>query len=55
MKTIHLAAQYFLNHRLRIDEVRQQVRELAEAGPGQVLFTSPRETRTGEYVTGRFG
>ena len=32
MKAIHLAAQYFLNHRLRIDEVRQQVRELAEAG-----------------------
>ncbi|MDD3829088.1 MAG: phosphate ABC transporter ATP-binding protein [Anaerolineae bacterium] len=29
--------------------------ELVEAGPGQVLFTSPRETRTEDYVTGRFG
>ena len=29
--------------------------ELVEAGPGQVLFTSPREQRTEDYVTGRFG
>ena len=29
--------------------------ELVEAGPGQVLFTSPRERRTEDYVTGRFG
>jgi phosphate transport system ATP-binding protein len=29
--------------------------ELVEAGPGDVLFTSPREQRTEDYVTGRFG
>jgi len=29
--------------------------ELVEAGPGEVLFTSPRERRTEDYVTGRFG
>jgi len=29
--------------------------ELVEAGPGEVLFTSPRESRTEAYVTGRFG
>jgi phosphate transport system ATP-binding protein len=29
--------------------------ELVEAGPGEVLFTSPREQRTEDYVTGRFG
>jgi phosphate transport system ATP-binding protein len=29
--------------------------DLVEAGPGQMLFTSPRERRTEDYVTGRFG
>jgi phosphate transport system ATP-binding protein len=29
--------------------------ELVEAGPGQQLFTRPRERRTEDYVTGRFG
>ena len=32
MKKIHLAAQYFLNHRLQTDEVRQQIRLMADAG-----------------------
>ena len=29
--------------------------ELVEHGPTQQLFTVPRDTRTGDYVTGRFG
>jgi phosphate transport system ATP-binding protein len=29
--------------------------ELVEAGPGEELFTRPRESRTEAYVTGRFG
>jgi len=29
--------------------------ELVEAGPGQQVFTRPREGRTEDYVTGRFG
>jgi len=29
--------------------------ELIEQGPGKQLFTAPREARTEEYVTGRFG
>jgi phosphate transport system ATP-binding protein len=29
--------------------------ELVEAGPGEELFTRPRESRTEDYVTGRFG
>ena len=30
--TIHVAGQYFLNHRLDLAELRKQVRELASAG-----------------------
>ena len=29
--------------------------ELVEQGPGKTLFTSPRNKRTEDYVTGRFG
>jgi phosphate transport system ATP-binding protein len=29
--------------------------ELIEAGDGQQVFTSPREKRTEDYITGRFG
>lgn len=29
--------------------------ELVEAGPGQQLFTNPRDRRTEDYITGRFG
>jgi phosphate transport system ATP-binding protein len=29
--------------------------ELVEVGPGEELFTRPREQRTEDYVTGRFG
>lgn len=29
--------------------------ELVEVGPGKQLFTSPRDERTGDYITGRFG
>ncbi len=29
--------------------------ELVEAGPGEVIFTRPRQRRTEEYITGRFG
>ncbi|MCM1056781.1 MAG: phosphate ABC transporter ATP-binding protein PstB [Firmicutes bacterium] len=29
--------------------------ELVESGPAGVLFSSPRDRRTGDYVTGRFG
>ncbi len=29
--------------------------ELVETGPGQLLFTTPGERRTEDYVTGRFG
>lgn len=29
--------------------------ELVEYGPGQELFTNPRDRRTEDYVTGRFG
>ena len=29
--------------------------ELVEAGPGSVVFTSPSDKRTEDYVTGRFG
>jgi phosphate transport system ATP-binding protein len=29
--------------------------ELVEMGPGEVIFTRPREQRTEDYVTGRFG
>jgi phosphate transport system ATP-binding protein len=29
--------------------------ELVEHGPGRVLFTAPRDRRTEDYVTGRFG
>jgi phosphate transport system ATP-binding protein len=29
--------------------------ELVEAGPGRELFTNPRDRRTEDYVTGRFG
>jgi phosphate transport system ATP-binding protein len=29
--------------------------ELVEAGPGEELFTRPRERRTEDYITGRFG
>lgn len=29
--------------------------ELVEAGPGEELFTRPRQSRTEDYVTGRFG
>jgi phosphate transport system ATP-binding protein len=28
---------------------------LVEHGPTQVLFTAPRDQRTGDYITGRFG
>mgnify|MGYP000296171260 CR=1 FL=1 len=29
--------------------------ELVEAGPGELIFTRPRQRRTEDYVTGRFG
>jgi len=29
--------------------------ELVEAGPGEQIFTRPREARTEDYITGRFG
>jgi phosphate transport system ATP-binding protein len=29
--------------------------ELVEVGPGEQIFTRPRETRTEDYITGRFG
>lgn len=29
--------------------------ELVEAGPGEQIFTRPREARTDDYITGRFG
>jgi phosphate transport system ATP-binding protein len=29
--------------------------ELVEVGPGDKIFTRPREARTEAYVTGRFG
>jgi phosphate transport system ATP-binding protein len=29
--------------------------ELVESGPGKALFTHPRDKRTEDYVTGRFG
>jgi phosphate transport system ATP-binding protein len=29
--------------------------ELVEAGPGERVFTRPREVRTEDYITGRFG
>jgi phosphate transport system ATP-binding protein len=29
--------------------------ELVEHGPGQQLFTNPRDMRTEDYITGRFG
>jgi phosphate transport system ATP-binding protein len=29
--------------------------ELVEVGGGQQVFTSPREKRTEDYITGRFG
>jgi len=29
--------------------------ELVECGPTQELFTNPRDKRTEEYITGRFG
>lgn len=29
--------------------------ELVEVGAGKQLFTSPRDERTGDYITGRFG
>lgn len=29
--------------------------ELVEFAPGQEIFTAPKDKRTGEYVTGRFG
>jgi len=29
--------------------------ELIEAGPGERIFTRPRDQRTEDYVTGRFG
>lgn len=29
--------------------------EMIEAGPTQVMFTSPRDKRTEDYITGRFG
>lgn len=32
MKHVHVAAQYFLNHHLRADEVREHIREFAAAG-----------------------
>jgi phosphate transport system ATP-binding protein len=29
--------------------------ELVEHGTGQMIFTAPEDTRTDEYITGRFG
>ena len=29
--------------------------ELIEAGPANEIFTNPREPKTQEYITGRFG
>jgi phosphate transport system ATP-binding protein len=29
--------------------------ELVEVGPTEQIFTNPRETRTEDYVTGKFG
>jgi len=29
--------------------------EVIEAGPTATIFNTPRETRTRDYVTGRFG
>jgi phosphate transport system ATP-binding protein len=29
--------------------------ELVEVGPAAQIFTSPRQKRTQEYITGRFG
>ncbi|HBY97108.1 MAG: phosphate ABC transporter ATP-binding protein [Ardenticatenaceae bacterium] len=29
--------------------------ELVESGPGHLLFTSPKDRRTEDYITGRFG
>jgi phosphate transport system ATP-binding protein len=29
--------------------------ELVEVGPGEKIFTRPRQQRTEDYVTGRFG
>jgi phosphate transport system ATP-binding protein len=29
--------------------------EMIEAGPTQTIFTSPKDRRTEDYITGRFG
>jgi phosphate transport system ATP-binding protein len=29
--------------------------ELVEAGPGEKIFVRPRQRRTEDYITGRFG
>ena len=33
----------------------ERVGELVEYGPSERIFTNPREKRTEDYITGRFG
>ena len=47
---LHVAAQYFLNHQLRPDEVRAQVRAFAEAGY-ECLYPHARAGLTTPYLS----
>jgi phosphate transport system ATP-binding protein len=37
------------------DEQDEQYGKLVETGPTKEVFTNPRDPRTRDYITGRFG
>ena len=49
---LHVAAQYFLNHQLRPDEVRAQVRAFAEAGYECLYPHARTNARSGHLCAG---
>ena len=36
-------------------DITPERRKLVEAGPTDEIFTNPRDSRTQDYITGRFG
>ena len=50
---LHLACQYFLNHHLKEDELRKQVRELA-AGGYECIYAHARQGLMTPYAAGAY-
>ena len=43
------------NYQAPLRDMRFVIHELVESGPTEEMFTNPRDSRTQDYITGRFG